>query len=188
MRVTPSIVALEDISPGCIVDSASHTVTREEIIAFAGQFDSQSMHLDDAAARDGVFGELVGSGWQTLAITMRLLIDAGLLGPSPIIGAEFAHMRFHRPMRPGDQLRASARLLQTRRSATRPDRGFVDLQVSTVNQAGDTLVEQTWTLLIPAREARPTGGPSDQNAMDSLALRLYNTGIAAGHPEDREQH
>ena len=111
------------------------------------------MHLDEAAARGTVFGELVGSGWQTLALTMRLLVDARLLGGTPIVGAEFKDMRFHAPMRPGDTLRACAEVLAVRPSRSRPERGFMDLKVTTTNAAGVTLVTQSWSLVVPSRAA-----------------------------------
>ena len=111
------------------------------------------MHLDETAARGTVFGELVGSGWQTLAVTMRLLVDARILGGTPIVGAEFKDMRFHAPMRPGDTLRASAEVMEIRPSKSRPDRGFMDMKVTTRNSTGATLVTQSWSLVVPSRLA-----------------------------------
>ncbi|HRO53297.1 MAG TPA: MaoC family dehydratase [Alicycliphilus sp.] len=142
---------LEDFKVGDLTETDAFTVTRDMILSFAEQYDPQPMHLDDAAARGTVFGELVGSGWQTLAVTMRLLVDARLLGGTPIVGAEFKDMRFHAPMRPGDSLRASAEVMAIRPSTSRPDRGFMDMKVTTRNAAGATLVTQSWSLVVPAR-------------------------------------
>ncbi|MGX1788893.1 MaoC family dehydratase [Bosea sp. NPDC055332] len=142
---------LEDFTAGDHFSSGSFEVTAESIRAFAGLYDPQPMHMDEEAARSTIFGELVGSGWQTLAITMRLLVDARLLGGDPIVGAEFANVRFHRPMRPGDRLRATADVLETRLSRSRGDRGFMDLQVTTTNQDNETVLTQRWTLVVPTR-------------------------------------
>ena len=146
---------LEDFKVGDRVETDTFTVTRDLIRAFAEQYDPQPMHLDEAAARGTVFGELVGSGWQTLAVTMRLLVDARLLGGTPIVGAEFKDMRFHAPMRPGDALRASAEVMAIRPSRSRPDRGFIDVKVTTRNALGATLVTQSWSLVVPSRSAVP---------------------------------
>lgn len=144
---------LEDFEVGDRVETGAFTVTRDLIRSFAEQYDPQPMHMDEAAARGTVFGELVGSGWQTLAVTMRLLVDARLLGGTPIVGAEFKDMRFHAPVRPGDTLRASAEVMAIRPSKSRPDRGFMDMKVTTKNAAGATLVTQSWSLVVPSRSA-----------------------------------
>lgn len=144
---------LEDFQVGDVTETEAFTVTRDMILSFAKQYDPQPMHLDETAAKNTVFGELVGSGWQTLAVTMRLLVDARLLGGTPIVGAEFKDMRFHGPMRPGDTLRASAEVMAIRPSKSRPDRGFMDMKVTTRNAAGETLVTQSWSLVVPARSA-----------------------------------
>lgn len=142
---------LEDFQVGDLTETDGLTVTRDMILSFAEQYDPQPMHLDEAAARGTVFGELVGSGWQTLALTMRLLVDARLLGGTPIVGAEFKGTRFHAPMRPGDTLRASAEVMAIRHSRSRPDRGFMDLEVTTRNADGAALVTQSWSLVVPSR-------------------------------------
>ncbi len=146
---------LEDFAVGDTIKTGATLITREMIKSFAQLYDPQPMHLDEAAARGTVFGQLIGSGWQTLAITMRLIVDARFLGSTPIIGAEFKEMRFHAPMLPGDTLWATAEILAVRPSKSRPDRGFMDVLVTTKNASGDTLVTQNWTLVMPTRAARP---------------------------------
>ncbi|GGO84351.1 MaoC family dehydratase [Marinobacterium nitratireducens] len=146
---------LEDIQVGDLVETKEFTVTRDMIIAFAEQYDPQPMHLDEKAAHDTIFGELVGSGWQTLVLTMRLLVDARLLGGTPLIGAELKNIRFHAPMRPGNTLRAGAEVTAIRPSKSRPDRGFIDLKVTTRNADGMTLATQNWSLVMPLRSTSP---------------------------------
>jgi acyl dehydratase len=136
---------------GKLIQTGEFAVTRELVRSFAELYDPQPMHLDEQAARETIFGELVASGWQTLAITMRLLVDAKLLGGAPIVGAEFRDLRFHGPVRPGDILSATAEFVAQRSSRSRPDRSFMDLQVSTRNQDGKVLLTQTWTLAMPTR-------------------------------------
>lgn len=146
---------LEDIQVGDLVETKKLTVTRDMIIAFAEQYDPQPMHLDEKAAYDTIFGELVGSGWQTLALTMRLLVDARLLGGTPLIGAELKNIRLHAPLSPGDTLQASAEVTAIRPSKSRPDRGLIDLKVTTRNAEGMTLASQNWSLVMPCRSTSP---------------------------------
>lgn len=141
---------LEDFQIGDMIETAETEVTREMIISFAQQFDPQPMHLDEKAARDTVFGELVGSGWQTLALTMRLIVDARLLGDTPIVGAEFQETRFHGPIRPGEKLRATVEVTGIRLSKSRKDRGFLDVKVQTKNSQEVPLVTQRWSLVVPS--------------------------------------
>ena len=64
----------EDFQPGQVRELGSTTVSRDEIIQFATQFDPQPFHLDDEAAKASVFGGLCASGWHTCAMAMRLMV------------------------------------------------------------------------------------------------------------------
>jgi acyl dehydratase len=78
---------LEDLRVGQRFVSRSHAMDKEQIKAFAAQFDPQAFHLDEAAAKTTLFGGLAASGWHTAAITMRLLVDGGAPIAGGIIGA-----------------------------------------------------------------------------------------------------
>jgi len=141
---------LEDFVAGQRIRSGEFVATAELVRSFAQAYDPQPMHLDEEAAQASMFGGLIGSGWQTLAITMRLLVDAKLLGTTPIVGVALKDVRFHKPMRPGDVLTAQAEVLGTRISRSNSGRGFLDLLVITSNQLGERLVTQNWTLSVPS--------------------------------------
>ena len=51
-------------------------VDKEQIKAFAAEFDPQPFHLDENAARNSIFRGLAASGWHTAALTMRLLVES----------------------------------------------------------------------------------------------------------------
>lgn len=150
---------LEDFKVGDVLQTASLPVTREMIIDFARQYDPQPMHLDEEAARHTMFGALVGSGWQTLLVTMKLLLEAPLLGGTPMIAAEFKDVKFLTPMHPDDVLSACAEITGLQASKSRPDRGFMDVKVTTKNADGVALVTQNFRLLLPTRASRSTPGP-----------------------------
>jgi acyl dehydratase len=65
----------EDFKPGEVADLGSHTITRDEIIAFARQFDPQVFHVDEEGAKHTIFGGLIASGWHTGSLVMRLFCD-----------------------------------------------------------------------------------------------------------------
>src|SRR5258708_25238723 len=80
-------LCLDDLQVGHRFTSGSHVVDEAQIKAFARQFDPQPFHLDDDAAKATLFGGLAASGWHTAAMTMKLLVDAGLPLKGGILGA-----------------------------------------------------------------------------------------------------
>ena len=137
------------------IRTGSFAVTPAQALEFARLYDPQPMHLDDEAGRDSVFGELVASGWQTMAITMRLVVEARMLGDAPLIGLALDQARFLRPVKPGDELRVETEILAMTPSRIRADRGTVQLKVTTLNQNDMPVLEQQWTMLYLAAAAPP---------------------------------
>jgi len=143
----------EDVEIGERVRSADFLCSRESIVAFAGQYDPQPMHLDEASAAQSFFGELIASGWQTACVTFRLMVDARPLGSTPLIGLEIRELKFERPVRPGDRLYAESEVLERRASKSRPERGIVIMRVVTRNQADQPVLSQIWVAILPTRRA-----------------------------------
>ena len=126
---------LEDLHVGQTFVTGSVAVTAEAIKAFASDYDPQPFHLDEAAAKDSLFGGLAASGWHTAALSMRLLVDGlpfagGLIG----VGGETT---WPHPTRPGDTLTVHVEILEITPSKSRPDRGMVRTRNETRNQHGD---------------------------------------------------
>ena len=133
----------EDFRPGQTVELGSRTVTEEEIVAFARQWDPQPFHTDAEAARDSVFGGLIASGWHTGAMWMRLYVDS-LLGGSASQGSTgVEELRWLAPVRPGDTLTGRLEVLEAAPSERRPDRGTVRIRAEMVNQDGVTVMSMT---------------------------------------------
>jgi acyl dehydratase len=126
----------EDFAPGDTVELGSHTVTEDEIVAFARQWDPQSFHVDPEAARESVFGGLIASGWHTASLWMRLYVDS-FLGVADSRGSPgVEELRWLAPVRPGDTLTGRLEVLETSPSASRPDRGTVRIRGEMVNGDG----------------------------------------------------
>jgi acyl dehydratase len=142
---------LEDFAVGQVFRSGSLRVTEADIKAFAAQFDPQPFHLDDAAAKATLFGGLAASGWHTAALTMRLLVDGGAPIAGGIIGAGTDELRWPRPVRPGDELRAESEVLEIRPSRSRLTQGMVKMRTTTLNQNGEPVQIFVANLVVPRR-------------------------------------
>jgi len=128
-------------------------VEKDEIIAFARQFDPQPFHLDEEAARKSIFGRLVASGWHTAALTMRLIAGSEYRAATGTIGLGFDGMRWPVPVLPGDELRIESDVLEMRPSKSRPDRGLMKIRTRTFNQNGKVVQELIANAMVPRRPA-----------------------------------
>lgn len=149
------MVWFEDVAVGDRMESSeSYLVTAEEIKAFAGQFDPQPFHLDEAAAAAGPFGRLAASGWHTVGIMMRLLVrsrDRTMPGlPSP----GFEKLEWRRPVFAGDRLRVVSEVVETRPSRTKPI-GIVKFDTRVLNQNDETVLEVVTIGRYRRRDAAP---------------------------------
>jgi acyl dehydratase len=141
---------LDDLQVGQRFKSGTQTIDAAQIKTFAHQFDPQPFHLDDAVAKGTLFAGLAASGWHTAAITMRLLVDAGLPLAAGIIGAG-AEIAWPTPTRPGDTLQVESEILEIRPSQSRPDRGTVTVRSLTRNQKNEIVQSLTSRLIVPRR-------------------------------------
>ena len=143
----------DDLRVGQRFETGTHTITEDDIKAFATSFDPQPFHLDDALARTSVFGGLAASGWHTAAITMRLLVDLGI--PAGGLIGTGCEVSWPRPTRPGDTLRATSEVIEITPSRSRNDRGTVVMRSETRNQNGE-IVQQLTARMVAFR--RPAAG------------------------------
>ena len=143
---------LDDLHVGQRFTSGSHAISVDEIKAFARQYDPQPFHLDEAAAKNTFFGELVASGWHTAAVTMRLMAEGGLPIAGGVIGAG-GEMSWPRPTRPADVLTVFSEVLEVKPSRSRADRGMATVRSETRNQRGEVAQALTAKLIVPRRTA-----------------------------------
>lgn len=139
----------EDFTEGQVIElGAIPTLTEDEIIAFARQWDPQPFHTDPAAARESIYGGLIASGWQTALMTMRLMVDK-LLNHTAAQGSPgVENIRFQKPVRAGDRLTARYTVLVAEPSARRPTRGKILGRTELLDEAGDVVYSvDGWTLI-----------------------------------------
>lgn len=141
---------LDDLRVGQRFTSGTHAIDAVQIKAFAAQFDPQPFHLDDEAAKGTLFGGLAASGWHTMAITMRLLVETGLPLMGGIIGAG-GEIGWPQPTRPGDVLHVVSEIEEVAPSRSRPDRGMVKVRSETRNQRDEVVQVLIAKLIVPRR-------------------------------------
>jgi acyl dehydratase len=140
----------EDYVPGLVVDCGTFSVSEEEIIAFAKEYDPQPFHVDPVGALDGPYGGLIASGWHTTSLMMRQLVEHFVSPESSLGAAGIDEIRWPKPVRPGDTLHVQAAILERRRSASKPDRGIIKSRIQVTNQDGDvvmTMIATNFSLL-----------------------------------------
>jgi acyl dehydratase len=129
----------EDFEVGKTIEVGSHTVTEEEIIDFATKFDPQPFHVDKQAAARSIYGGIIGSGWHTCSMMMRLMVD-GFLNEAASMGSPGVdEVRWIKPVRGGDTLTVTTTALETRPSGSKPDRGVVVTVWEAKNQRGEVV-------------------------------------------------
>jgi acyl dehydratase len=137
---------LEDFRVGDHWVSAPAEITEAEIVAFGLANDPQPMHTDPVLAQSGPFGGLVASG-----LSMRLFIQSGGYGRTPVVGLGIDGLRWLKPVRPGDILTVEREVVEITRSESKSDRGTVRTRVDVRNQAGEVVMTLTTLGRVPSR-------------------------------------
>ncbi|MGU9981234.1 MaoC family dehydratase [Phreatobacter sp. HK31-P] len=145
--------AFEDFVPGTVTTFGAYEVTREDVIAFAAEFDPQPFHLDEEAGKASLLGGLAASGWHTCSILMRLMFDHFIHGSTSIGSPGIDEVKWLKPVFPGDVLSARCEILEVKPSASKPDRGMVRFRFDLMNQKGEVVVVQTNPIFFARRMA-----------------------------------
>jgi acyl dehydratase len=142
MSSTAPYPAFEDFVPGEITTYGRYPVTKEEVIAYAAEFDPQPFHLDEEAGRASMLGGLAASGWHSCAIMMRINYDGFMNGSTSMGSSGIEEVRWLKPVFPGDVLSVRREILEARPSASRPSMGIVRFRFELTNQNGDVVMVQ----------------------------------------------
>ena len=142
----------EDLAVGEVVQLGRTTVTKDMIIEFAREFDPFPFHLDEEAARKSLLGGLASSGWQTAALSLRMLVDSFLGTVASMGGLGFSDLKWKKPVMKGDTITGTATIAGLRRSKSHPERGVVMLDFDIQNQKGEPVMSMRLANLIELRE------------------------------------
>lgn len=153
----------EDRVIGETADLGSHTFGKDEIVAFAREFDPQPFHLDETAAKSSLFGALCASGWHAaahyirLSVALRQGIEAkiraaggtvAIYGPSP----GFKNVRWLKPVFVGDTITYRNRVTEKIDLKSRPERGLIVSETHGRNQKGEIVFAINGQILAERRE------------------------------------
>ena len=130
----------DDFAVGEQFEFGAYVVSEDEIIDFARRYDPQPFHLDHEAAKASHFGGLVASGWMTSAVLMRLLCDHFIPRQSSMGSPGVDEVRWLKPLRPGDTVRARVEVTETRASQSKPDRGVIRCRHQLLNQHDEVVM------------------------------------------------
>lgn len=144
---------LEDIHEGDRWDLDKYHLTREEIVEFAEKYDPQPFHLDEEAARQSIFGELIASGWQTACIYIRLLTEGFLEETSHLAGKRVTELQWTHPVYPDDVLTGTVKILDTWPSSSDSSRGYVEYRIAGTNQDGESILRMELVGIFGRRSA-----------------------------------
>ena len=149
-----SLMHLEDFQPGQTFDLGSIEVSHEQVVDFAKQFDPQPFHIDIDAGGQSIFGGLIASGWHTCSLMMRLVVD-NLFSRTATLGSPGVNqIRWILPVRPGDTLTASTRVLAVTSSVSKPDRGTVEFHYEVRNQSDQQVLAMQGISMFRRREGQ----------------------------------
>ncbi len=143
----------EDFKVGDRMVLGTKTLTEDEIIGFAREFDPQVFHVNKELAEKSYFGGIIASGWHTCGIAMRLMCDAYLLESASIGSPGVDNIRWLKPVRPGDTLRVERVFLESRPSSSKFDIGIVKSRWEAFNQHNEMVMSMEGIGMFKRREA-----------------------------------
>lgn len=142
----------DDLEVGqVLVSPGDRLITREDIIAFATQWDPQLYHIDEEAARHSPVGGFCASALHSMAVCQKLAHEAGIFEYLPIIGVGITELQFPKPVVEGDRVRGRVTVRDMRPSKSKPEQGIVTLLVELINQDDDVVLSYVLTELVRRR-------------------------------------
>jgi acyl dehydratase len=143
----------DDFEVGERFTSPGITVSEAQILDFALAYDPQPFHLDKEAATASLYGGLIASGFQTLALGFRAFYQAGVINHCSLGSPGLDELRWLKPVRPGDTLHTEVEVKSKRASRSKPDRGVLYLAWEVKNQTGEIVMTLTGMHLLRRRAA-----------------------------------
>lgn len=149
--MTEEILYYEDFEEGREFASGERTVSADEIIAFAREFDPQPMHLSEEAGKASILGGLSASGWHMSSIAMRMFYETVIVHSAGEGGPGIDSMEWRKPLLAGDTLRLEVTVKSRRPLASRPGIGLVTMEHALTNQRGETIMRMQAPVLLKMR-------------------------------------
>lgn len=110
---TGGLLYAEDLAEGMTVALGSRTVSRDEIVDFAREWDPLPFHVDEGAASRSPFGGIIASGIHTVAIAGNMLSEGMVRRTAIIAGRGMKELHLPIPVRPGQTLTGALTVVET---------------------------------------------------------------------------
>lgn len=121
---------LEDFTVGEVLETVPVTLSADEMVEFSRLYDPQAFHTDPEAAKSSLYGGLIASGLQTIAVGFGQFIRLGFYTESSLGGPAIDDVNWLAPVRPGDELHTTVEILEVRPSKSRPERGILRFKIN----------------------------------------------------------
>lgn len=142
----------EDIPADKRSELGSRTVTEAEILEFARRYDPLTFHLDEQAAAETMHGGIIASGYHTLCIANKIVVENFRREVAAVAGLGLDDLRWNAPVRPGDRLRVGHEVVEKRRSTSRPEYSILRNRI-TVRRDDESVLEYVEIGLVERRDA-----------------------------------
>ena len=149
--MTSDLLHYEDFPEGLVIPLGTYHLSKDEVIAFAREWDPQPFHLDEAAGERSVLGGLAASGWQTSAILIRLSVEGYANRSAAMASNSMDECKWLRPVYAGETLTGRATVLSRRTSAKRPEMGILKMKFELINTDGEIKAEITGVQFMKVR-------------------------------------
>jgi acyl dehydratase len=150
--VPPDQRFFEDYVTGRVYEFGEISVSETDIIDFASRYDPQYFHVDPVKAVASELGGIIASGWHTVSLVMRLIVDHYLSHVASLASPGVEEVRWPNPVRPGDTLKVRVTILEARPSRSKPDRGIVRARMEALNQRDELVLSMTAVSILGRRE------------------------------------
>jgi len=152
-----ALLHYEDFRVGQVHPLGTHTLTADEIIDYAREFDPQPQHLDEEAAKHSLLGGLAASGWFLGALAMRMIVDNLFIRAASMGSPGIDELQWRRPVYAGDTIALEGEVIAARASSRR-DRGFVKFRFTfyrTTGGARERAMTYVSSVMFRRRDAEP---------------------------------
>ena len=143
---------LEDYIEGEELISRPYRLSKDEIISFAQAYDPQAIHINQELAKNGPFGDIIASGFQTIAIAFRLFVEMGYFHDGVAMGGPgMDEVRWLVPVYPDDIMTNHIKVMEIRKSKSNPNRGILRLGHNLYNQDGKLCTTGVTVTIVASR-------------------------------------
>ncbi len=144
-------IYFEDFEPGKVFTVDAGSISREDMISFAREWDPQRLHLDEEYATSAL-GSLVASGLQSMLYIMRPIMVQMMANLNNIGGFGLDNLRWVKPVRPDENLTVRIEITEVRVSRSRPDVSVISYHIDAFNPDKELVFKADTGALIRQRK------------------------------------